>query len=107
MAGWWAMADTLGLAGAGLLLDIIGVSLLFWTSLPRRVEADIFVRMVSELTEDAIGKEWVHPYSFEEHKRRLARSEQAVRRNAHMSLFALGLILAGFILQLLEVMLRS
>ena len=49
MAGMWAMADTLGLAGAGLVLDIIGVSLLFWTSLPRRVEAEISVKVVRVL----------------------------------------------------------
>ncbi len=105
MAGMWAMADTLGLAGAGLVLDIIGVSLLFWTSLPRRVEAEISVKVVRGFTKE--GMEWGHPYSFEEHMQRLARAEQAVRRNTHMSRFALGLILVGFVLQLLEIVLRS
>ena len=103
----WAMAETLGLAGAGLLLDIVGVSLLFYTSLPRHVEAEMAVRMMSELTKDAEGKEWGFPYSFEEHKQRLARSEQAVRRNTNGSRFALGMILVGFVLQLLEIVVRS
>ena len=104
MAGLWTtMADTLGLAGAGLVLDIIGVSLLFWTSLPRRVAAEISVKLVREFTSE--GEEWVHPYSFEEHKQRLARAEQAVRRNTRMSLSALAVIIVGFVLQLLEIVL--
>lgn len=105
MAALWTIAYTLGLAGFGLLLDIIGVWLLFWTSLPRRVEAEIAVRIMSKLTEDFRGGEWVHPYSFEEHKQRLAKAEQTVRRNTHMSRFALLLILVGFVLQLLAIVL--
>ena len=104
MAGLWTMADTLGWAGAGLVLDIVGVSLLFWTSLPRHVGAALSFKLVSEMTPNE-GEEWVHPYSSKEHKQRLARTEQAVRRNTCMSLSALALIIVGFVLQLLEIVL--
>ena len=90
-------------AGAGLVLDIIGVCILFRTTSVKRVEAEIVFTVMSETTDEIV--EWNESYSFGEHKRRLANAGRRVRRNIHWGQFALFLILAGFVLQLLGLLL--
>ena len=101
---WTTMTDTIGLAGASLVLDIIGVCLLFWTTSARRVETEIVFRTMSDFKIEE-NEEWVHPYSFEEYKQGLARTGQAISRNRRVSLLGLALIIVGFVLQLLDIVL--
>ena len=85
--------------GTGLVLDIIGVGVLFVTTSSRKLEAEMVFKSLAAFTND--GEEWVHPYSFEEHKRSLAIAEESIRRNQQWQKFGLGLIILGFILQAL------
>ena len=87
------------LAGAGLLLDIGGVCLLFLTTSARRVEAEIAFNILRETTDKTV--EWNESYSSEEHKRGVANAGHRVRRNIHWARFGLALIVTGFSLQFL------
>ena len=67
------------LTGMGLVLDIIGVGLLFFATSSKHLEAELSYKLVVAFTDE--GGEWLQPYSFEEHKRSLAALEQQIRRN--------------------------
>ena len=66
--------DTPTIPGAaGLLLDILGVALLFIYTSTRTIEAELSYKIVRELTDE--GGEGLQPYSFQEHLKRLRRLE--------------------------------
>ena len=77
--------------GFGLVLDIIGVCFLFVTTSARHTEAEMVSKVMRKITDEIV--EWNESYSFEEHMRRLANSEQRVRRNRRWA--QVGLALAG------------
>lgn len=96
------------LAGFGLFLDIVGVCLLLWASSVKRIEAELTFNMMESLTNQRQERrkagalvERSELYT-EEHKHRLSRTEQIVRRNHRCWRFALALVLLGFILQFLD-----
>ena len=82
----------------GLLLDILGVAILFGKTSPRHIEAYISVRMLEEFTPGE-NEEWMHPYSYEEHLRRLSEAQRRVAQTQIWTRVALGLIVVGFVLQ--------
>ena len=86
------------IAVVGLLLDILGVAILFVKTSPRHIEAYITVRMLEGFTPGQ-NEEWIHPYSYEEHLRRLSEAKRRVVRTQMWTRGALGLIVAGFVLQ--------
>lgn len=87
-----------GIAVLGLLLDILGVAILFVKSTPRHIEAYISVRILEEFTPGE-NEEWIHPYSYGEHLGRLAEAGRRVVQTQMWTRGALGLIVAGFVLQ--------
>ena len=92
------------LAVAGLVLDILGVAILFAKTSPRHIEAYITASMVEYFTPRE-NEEWTHPYSYEEHQRRLSNSKKRVMQTQRWTRGALGLIIAGFILQVIALIL--
>jgi UPF0716 family protein affecting phage T7 exclusion len=86
------------IAVAGLVLDILGVAILFAKTSPRHIEAYITVSMLEGITPRE-NEEWTHPYSYEEHLRRLSKSKMRLMQTQRWTRGALGLIVAGFILQ--------
>lgn len=90
------------LAGFGLFLDIVGVCLLLWASSVKRIEAELTFNMMKSLTDQRQERrkagELVERSELdtEEHKHRLSRTEQIVRRNHRCWRFALALVLLGF-----------
>jgi len=88
------------LVRTGVILDIVGVWLLFRTSKPERIEAHWSVALVRHMTPKP-GMEWGLPYSPAQHERSLNRAERTVRQNTCTARVALGLVLVGFVLQLL------
>ena len=108
---WWFFTEAvmrLGLAGAGLILDIIGVCLLFVTTSMKHIEAELafnMMRLPTDKREERRQAEELVELSeldSEEHKHRLSRTEQIVRRNRWLMRFALALVVVGFLLQLLD-----
>ena len=94
------------IAVAGLVLDIVGVVLLFVTTSPRHIEAYISIRLVEAVTPRE-GDEWLHSYSFEEHTRSLAAAWRRVKQTQCWTRIALSLICAGFLMQLVALFLRQ
>ena len=94
------------IAVTGLLLDILGVAILFVKTSPRHIEAHISVRLLEELTPGE-NEEWVHSYSYEEHLRGLAEAQRRVVRTQMWTRGALGLIVAGFVLQAVALILLA
>ena len=94
------------IAVAGLLLDILGVAILFAKTSPRHIEAYISVRMLEEFTPGE-NEEWIHPYSYEEHLSRLSEARRRVVQTQMWTRGALGLIVAGFVLQAVALILLS
>ena len=92
------------IAVAGLFLDILGVAILFANTSPRHIEAYITARMVEAFTPRE-GGEWTHQCSYEEHLRRLSKSKRRVMQTQWWTRLALGLIVAGFILQAIALIL--
>ena len=86
------------IAVAGLLLDIVGIAILFFKTSPRHIEAYITVGMLEEFTPGE-NAEWIHPYPYKEHLRRLSEARRRVDRTQMWTRGALSLIVAGFILQ--------
>ena len=99
-----AMSYPACIAVAGLLLDILGVAILFAKNSPRHIEAYIAVRMLKEFTPGE-NEEWMHTYSYEEYRRRLSEAQRRVAQTQIWTRGALGLIVAGFILQAVALML--
>ena len=83
--------------GIGLVMNIIGVGILFVTTSSRKLEAELAFNLVKDCTNE--GEEWLQPYSFEEHKRSLAIAEQRIRHNYRWQWSGLGLVILGVILQ--------
>lgn len=71
------------LGRVGLVMDIGGVVILFFCTLPKRIEAEIAYNMMRDVTDDIkeTGGEWVQPYSFQEHEKRMANSYKSVKKN--------------------------
>ena len=93
-----AMNYSACIAVVGLLLDILGVAILFFKTSPRHIEAHISVRMLEDFTPSE-NEEWIHPYSREEHLRRLSEAQRKVAQTQMWTRGALGLIVVGFALQ--------
>ena len=113
---WWFFPEavmSLGLAGAGLLLDIVGVCLLLLTTSMKRIEAELAFNMMKLLTDareerrQAGALVELSELDSEEHKHRLSTTEQIVHRNHRWMRVALVLIVVGFLLQLLDSVRRS
>ena len=64
---------------AGLLLDILGVALLFVYTSTRTIEAELGYKIAQDFTDE--GGEWLQPYSFQEHVERLERTRTHVAKN--------------------------
>ena len=102
------MENSLGisLTQIGLILDIFGVCLLFFTTSTKYIEAELAVRLGRDLT-DKIERdknaEWIHPFSFEEHQNRLSAAEKSVKWNLVLARIGLGLLVLGFSLQFLDI----
>ena len=86
------------IAVVGLLFDILGVVILFVKTSPRHIEAYISVRILEGFTPGE-NEEWLHPYSYEEHQRRLSEAQRRLVQTQMWTRGALGLIIAGFALQ--------
>ena len=98
------MSYSVCIAVAGLFLDILGVAILFAKTSPRHIEAYTTASMLEEFTPRE-GEEWTHPYTYEEHLRRLSKSKRRVMQTQWWTRGALGLIIAGFILQAIALIL--
>ena len=83
--------------GIGLVFDIIGVGVLFFTTSTKHLEAELSFKLATAFTDE--GGEWLQPYSFEEHKRSLSIVKKRIRCNQLYQRSGLGLIVWGFILQ--------
>ena len=77
--------------------------MLFITTSTKRITHEISTGIMRYFT-DPHG-EWVGPTSFEKHERRLRQSEKIVETNRHRQKIALGLIIAGFSIQLIGTLL--
>ena len=58
------------IVGSGLLLDIIGVVILFICTSTSKIEAEMSYKIVKGMTPGP-GEEWVHSIIYEEHNKRL------------------------------------
>ena len=100
----------LGLAGAGLTLDLVGVCLLLWTTSMKRIEAELAFNMMKSLTDKREERRQagelveLSELDSEEHKHRLSGAGQIVRRNRRRMRYALILVFFGFLLQLLDIL---
>ena len=106
---WWFFTEAvMSLAGAGLILDIVGVCLLFRTTSMKHVEAELDFNMIKLLTDKREERRQagelveLSELDSEEHKHRLSRTEQIVRRNHLWMRVALALVVVGFFLQLID-----
>ena len=81
----------------GLLLDILGVALLFVYTSTRKIEAELSYKVVQGLTDE--GGEWPHSFSYEEHMERLERTRIIVAKNRGCARLGLGCVGVGFALQ--------
>ena len=90
------MATLLGTIG--LSLDIIGVIWLFFCTSTKRIEAEVGYGLLREFTDE--GSEWLESISFKDHLSNLGRLRLAVKRNRRNARLALGLVVAGFVVQL-------
>ena len=84
---------------AGLVLDMIGVVVLFFCASTKKIEAEISYGILKHFTDKA--GEWVHSFSYEEHQRGMARLCKSIRRNRIGLKSGLVLIIVGFLLQLI------
>lgn len=89
-------AMTLG--SAGLLLDILGVVMLYVATSTEKIEAELSYKIMRDLTPGK-GEEWVFPYSFQEHEDRLERARYLVITNRRRGRCAVVLVGVGFLLQ--------
>ena len=87
------------LIGIGLSFDIAGVLILVFCTSTKRIEAELFYKLVNCVADEK--GEWVHSYSFEEHKKGMTKTYDSIRRIRVLEKFGLCLIIAGFLLQLI------
>ena len=85
------------LTAIGLGFDIVGVSVLFFTTSQRHIEAELSFSLVEGFTSE--DDEWTMPYSYEEHKRMLSETEKEIKRNRVFQRLGLGLVTLGFTMQ--------
>ena len=83
---------------AGLLLDILGVGVLFYSTSTKKIEAEISVELVRSANPKP-GEEWLSSINYEDHMRALLDSQQRVRRNRRLQRVALVWTVIGFGLQ--------
>ena len=86
-----------GLASIGLLLDIVGVVILFICTATKKIEAETSYGVYQAFT-DADGES--ERGEFDEHQKRMEKLLKSVKRNRRGSRLGLFLIVSGFVLQL-------
>ena len=102
----WEMMSVFGdggiaamlLGSFGLLLDIIGVAWLYLCTSTKRIEAELSYKLIRASTDE--DGEWLESISFQEHLSKLDMLQLSIKRNRRNARTALGLILLGFVLQL-------
>ncbi len=82
----------------GLLFDLVGVGMLFCSTLRKHIEAAITFDLVKSTTPKE-GEQWLMPISREEHMRGLLHAERRIKRNRRLQGVALASIIFGFGLQ--------
>ncbi|WP_423918553.1 hypothetical protein [Candidatus Poriferisodalis sp.] len=82
---------------AGLVLGVVGVILLYITTSQNKIEAELSYKIVREFTEP--DGESLHPFTRDEHERRLERSRRRIASNDRRRQFGLGLVALGIIAQ--------
>ena len=85
------------LGTAGLLVDILGVSILLFCTSIKKIEAELSYKVVRALTDE--DGEWVLPYSVEEHEEASERTRTSVAKNRRRGRYGLVLVGVGFVLQ--------
>lgn len=85
------------LGTVGLVLDIVGVSILYVYASTEKIETELSYHLMSEFTTD--GEEWLHPYSRQEHKERLEGMRTLVAKNRQRLQSGLMFVIVGFTLQ--------
>ena len=85
------------LVRVGLVMDMVGVVILFYCTTTRKIEAELANKIALDLADDP--GEWLHEVSFANFKTGVASAYRSVQRNRMIARLGLVLIVAGFVLQ--------
>ena len=95
------------LIGIGLIIDIIGIIIIFICTSSRKIEADIVYRAMRHLTDEMTGGEWLYKESFETHQKRLDNTRKKVGKNTFYLRSGLIILILGIFFQLIGTYLDS
>ena len=85
--------------GLGLILDIMGVTLLFFTTSMKRIEAELSIYVLEYLVAPSDDPEREYPFVLQEKERELIERRQSVQRNRLIQRSALAAVIVGFAFQ--------
>ena len=67
--------------GLGLILDIVGVTLLFFTTSMKKIEAELSIYVLEYLVAPSDDPEREYPFVLQKKERELVERRQSVQRN--------------------------
>ena len=93
------IVNAFSLVRMGLLLDIIGVGMLFYTSSFKRISQEyIYESLLPGVKEPQ--EQYLPPEEYKTHKRKVIATGESVRKNHRRNRLGLVLVSVGFFLQL-------
>ena len=87
------------LIGLGLILDIVGVTLLFFTTSMKKIEAELSIYVLAYLVAPSDDPEREYPFVLQEKEGELVERRQSVQRNRRLQRSALAAVIVGFAFQ--------